>query len=187
MGLGSLRDVSLARARELAAKARADRAMGRDPISARNARKTGTITFGEAADKLIESLGGGVRNAKHRYQWHQTLEKYAARLRATPVSQITTEQVLDVLKPLWLTKSETASRLRGRIERVVDWAKAHGHCNGENPARWRGHLANLLPRLPPKRERVVHHPALPFDELPAFVAKLRPMSGSVLGRLNSRS
>jgi integrase len=175
MGLGSLRDVSLARARELAAEARADRAAGRDPIAARDARKGGTITFGEVADKLIESMEPGWRNAKHRYQWRQTLKTYAAPLRTTPVSQITTEQVLEVLRPLWLTKSETAARLRGRIERVLDWAKAHGHRSGENPARWRGHLANLLPR----RQRLTHghHPSLPFSDLPGFMAKLRNMDG----------
>jgi integrase len=175
MGLGSLRDVSLARARELATKARADRAAGRDPIAARNARKSGSITFGQTADKLIESMEAGWRNAKHRYQWRQTLTTYAARLRATAVSQITTEQVLDVLKPLWLTKSETAARLRGRIERVLDWAKAHGYRSGENPARWKGHLANLLPR----RQRLTrgHHPAMPFSNLPEFMTKVRAMAG----------
>ncbi len=176
MGLGSLRDVSLARARELAAEARADRAAGRDPIAARNARKSGTMTFGEAADKLIESIEAGWRNPKHRYQWRQTLKAYAAPLRAIPVSQITTEQVLDVLKPLWLTKSETAARLRGRIEHVLDWAKAHGYRGGENPARWKGHLANLLPR----RQRLTrgHHPSMPFSNLPEFMTKVRAMAGT---------
>jgi integrase len=138
-------------------------------------RKSGTISFGEAADKLIESMEPGWRNAKHRYQWRQTLNTYAAPLHATPVSQITTEQVLDVLKLLWVSKSVTAGRLRGRIERVLDWAKAHGHRVGENPARWKGHLANLLPR----RQRLSrgHHPAMPVNDLPDFLAQVRAMDG----------
>jgi integrase len=175
MGLGSFRDVSLGRARELAAIARADRAAGHDPMVARDSRKAGTMTFGEAADKFIESMEAGWANAKHRYQWRETLKTYAAPLRAIPVSRITTDDVVGVLKPLWLTKSETAGRLRGRIERVLDWAKARGHREGENPARWRGHLANLLPRRP--RLSRGHHPAMPFAELPQFIAKLRSMTG----------
>ncbi len=143
MGLGSLRDVSLAKARELAAEARADRAEGRDPISCRNSRRSTNISFGQAADELIASMQTGWRNAKHCYQWKETLKKYAASLHAFPVDQITTEQVLGVLKPIWLTKSETAGRLRGRIERVIDFARARGWRLSENPARWRGHLDAL--------------------------------------------
>ena len=138
MGLGSFRSVPLAVARDLAKAAREDVAAGRDPIAARNARRAGNISFGEAADKYIEEMEPSWRNAKHRYQWRETLKTYAAPLRPTPVSQITTDRVLAVLKPLWLTKSETAIRLRGRIERVLDWAKAKHHRSGENPAAWKG-------------------------------------------------
>jgi hypothetical protein len=138
MGLGSLNAVSLAQARDEAAQARADRAQGRDPKVARATRRAGAISFGEAADKLIESLEAGWKNAKHRHQWRQTLETFAAPLRPIPVSRITSEDVRDVLKPIWLAKPETAARLRGRIERVLDWAKVQKHRTGDNPATWRG-------------------------------------------------
>lgn len=175
MGLGSLRDISLARARELAAQARSDRAAHRDPITSRNARRSGNVTFGQVADALIESMQSNWRNAKHRYQWRETLNTYAAPLRTTAIDQVTTEQVLAVLKPIWLTKSETAARLRGRLERVIDFARARGWRVGENPARWRGHLDALLPR----RNKLTrgHHPALSFVEVPTFICKLRTMKG----------
>lgn len=177
MGLGSFRSVPLAVARDLAKAAREDVAAGRDPIAARNARRAGNISFGEAADKYIEEMEPSWRNAKHRYQWRETLKTYAAPLRPTPVSQITTDRVLAVLKPLWLTKSETAIRLRGRIERVLDWAKAKHHRSGENPAAWKGNLKELLPLLPAKRKRVKHHPAMPFADVPAFMGKLQKQMG----------
>lgn len=177
IGLGSADTLSLADARSEAANARKVLLDGRDPRAVRNARKAGTLTFGEAADRLIESVEAGWRNAKHRYQWRHTLMIYAAPLRATPVTEITTDQVLRVLKPLWLTKSETATRLRSRIERVLDWAKAHGHRNGENPAAWKGNLKDLLPALPPKRKRIKHYPAMPHAEVPTFTARLRAMAG----------
>jgi hypothetical protein len=104
-------------------------------------------------------------------QWKTTLETYAAPLRAKPVDSIATDDVLAVLKPIWTKKGETASRLRGRIEKVLDAAKAKGFRNGDNPARWRGHLDHLLPK-PPKLARG-HHPALPYEDVAAFVGKLR--------------
>jgi integrase len=111
------------------------------------------------------------RNAKHAAQWEMTLRKYAAPLRRLPVNQITTDDVLSVLKPVWNEKPETASRLRGRMERVLDAAKAQGFRNGENPARWRGHLDQLLP----KRQRLTrgHHAAMPYADIPGFMANLR--------------
>jgi integrase len=111
------------------------------------------------------------RNAKHAAQWEMTLRDYAAPLRRLPVDKITTDDVIAVLKPLWNEKPETASRLRGRIERVLDAAKAQGLRNGENPARWRGHLDQLLP----KRQQLKrgHHAAMPYGALPAFLADLR--------------
>src|SRR5947209_2434235 len=118
---------------------------GLNPINERE-RDKGTPTFGEMADSVREALSAGFRNEKHKAQWKSTLETYAAPLRNTPVDVITTDDVLEVLKTIWTTKAETASRLRGRIEKVLDAAKAKGYRAGENPARWRGHLDHLLPR-----------------------------------------
>jgi integrase len=176
MGLGSATDVSLAQAREKAADARRLVKAGKDPIAARRAERTGGVpTFGEIADHLIESIEHGFRNAKHRYQWRQTLTQYAKPLRPKPVDAITTEDVLECLKPIWTTKAETASRVRGRIERVLDAAAARGLRSRENPARWRGHLSALLP----KRRRLTrgHHAAMPFSEVPGFLARVRDMEG----------
>ncbi|MFC1456390.1 tyrosine-type recombinase/integrase [Microvirga arabica] len=173
MGLGSLRDVPLAKARQRAAVAREMLVDGLDPLAARDRPKA--MTFGEAADALIENMSGSWRNEKHRAQWKMTLTVYCEPLRSKPVAEIGTEDVLKVLQPLWTAKPETASRLRGRIERVLDFARARGQRSGENPARWRGHLDALLP----KRARLTrgHHAALPFDEVPAFMASLREREG----------
>jgi len=126
MGLGSMPTVGLSKAREKAADTRRLAKQGQDPVAARRAAKSAgrAPTFGEMADALIESIEHGFRNAKHRYQWRQTLTEYAKPLRAKTVDAITTEDVLECLKPIWQTKAETASRLRGRIERVLDAAKA---------------------------------------------------------------
>jgi integrase len=170
MGLGSARDLSLARARELAVEARALLAEGRDPLD-RRAMAQAKPTFGQMADEVVASLSTGWRNEKHRYQWRMTLTKYAAPLRELSVDEVDTAAVLEVLKPLWTAKPETASRLRGRIERVIDAAKAKGIRSGENPARWRGHLDHLLP----KRQRLSrgHHAAMSIDSMSDFVAELR--------------
>ena len=169
IGLGSARDVTLARARELAAQARARLAESINPKDAR--RPLGGSTFGECADRLIEAMRPSWRNSKHAAQWEMTLRSYAGPLRRLPVDTITTEDVLSVLKPLWIEKPETASRLRGRIERVLDAAKAQGLRTGENPARWRGHLDQLLP----KRQRLTrgHHAAMNYAEVPTFMGDLR--------------
>ncbi|MGF9760635.1 integrase arm-type DNA-binding domain-containing protein [Microvirga sp. 0TCS3.31] len=174
MGLGALRDVPLAKARERAAEVRQKLADGLDPIAARD-NKPKVMTFGEAADALIESMSSSWRNEKHRAQWTMTLTAYCAPLRPRPVTEIGTEDVLKVLQPLWTAKPETASRLRGRIERVFDFARARGQGSGENPARWRGHLDAVLP----KRARLTrgHHKAMPFDEVPAFMKALREREG----------
>jgi integrase len=129
------------------------------------------VTFGAFADQLVPELAKGFRNDKHIAQWSSTLRTYAAPLRSKPIAEITTDDVLAVLQPIWTTKSETASRVRGRIERVLDAARARGLREGENPARWRGHLDHLLP----KRKRLTrgHHAALPFQQVPDFVAQLR--------------
>jgi integrase len=169
IGFGSARDVTLARARELASQARAKLAEGINPKDVR--RATGGATFGECADRVIEVMRPSWRNSKHAAQWEMTLRDYAAPLRRLPVDKISTDDVLSVLKPLWSDKPETASRLRGRIERVLDAAKAHGLRSGENPARWRGHLDQLLP----KRQRLTrgHHAAMKYADVPAFVADLQ--------------
>ncbi|MEH2524211.1 MULTISPECIES: tyrosine-type recombinase/integrase [unclassified Bradyrhizobium] len=170
MGLGSAAAVPLADAREKAASARRKIARGLNPIDERK-RTNGVPTFGEMADQVREALSVGFRNEKHKAQWKSTLTTDAATLRDKPVDTITTDDVLAVLKPIWTTKPETASRLRGRIEKVLDAAKAKGFRDGENPARWRGHLDHLLPR--PSKLARGHHAAMPYDELAAFVADLR--------------
>ena len=138
-----------------------------------------TPTFGELADQIVSSLESGWRNEKHRKQWRMTLTRYAAPLRDKPVDTISVEHVLGVLMPLWTTRPATASRLRGRIEKVLDAATARGLRAGVNPAVWRGNLDHLLPRS--KRLARVHHAALPFNEVPAFVSELS-VQGSVVAR-----
>jgi hypothetical protein len=144
MGLGGLKGVPLARARELAAEARALVAAGVNPIEARRQDRP-VPTFGSVADDLITSMSTQWRNPKHKAQWEMTLREYAKALRPLSVDRIRTEDVLKALQPIWISKPETASRLRGRIERVLDAAKSLGHRTGENPAAWRGNLKNLLP------------------------------------------
>jgi hypothetical protein len=170
MGLGSAASVPLADAREKAASARRMVAQGLNPIDERK-RDGGIPSFGEMADDVRQTLSAGFRNEKHKAQWKSTLEGYAAPLRAKPVDTIATDDVLAVLKPIWTTKAETASRVRGRIEKVLDAAKAKGFRDGENPARWRGHLDHLLPR--PLKLARGHHAAMPYGDVAAFVAKLR--------------
>jgi integrase len=141
-------------------------------INPKNARKAAAgTTFGDVADRYIEAKKGGWRNAKHAAQWEATLKQYAAKLREMPVVDVDTAAVLDVLKPIWIAKAETAARVRGRIERVLDAAKAEGHRTGENPARWRGNLKDLLP----ERQRIArgHHAAMPYSEVGAFLIDLR--------------
>jgi integrase len=174
MGLGGVTAVSLAEAREKAAEARKHIQAGRNPIDARRSAEAAAAaktTFGDFADQLVKDIEEGFRNEKHRWQWTHTLTVYAAKLRPVPIDEVSTEQVLEVLQPLWQTKQETASRLRGRIERVLDAAKAKGLRSGENPARWRGHLDHLLSRR--QKLQRGHHSAMPFDKVPAFIAELR--------------
>jgi integrase len=152
---------------------------GQDPIHAKRVER-GALTFGEFADQLLaDTIGPGLKNEKHLDQWKMTLREYAAPLRPLPLAKITTDDVLGVLKPIWQTKNETASRLRGRIERILDAAKAKGLRTGDNPARWRGHLKELLP----KRQRLArgHHAAIKYEDMPAFMATLRTKK-SIPGR-----
>lgn len=175
MGLGSAAVVGLAEAREKARKAREELAAGRDPMLAK-LQAAAIPTFGEMADAVVAALEAGWRNPKHRDQWRMTLTRYCERLRDVPVDQINTAHVMSVLEPLWLEVPETASRLRGRIERVLNAAKTKGYRTGENPAQWRGHLENLLPKRQPLARG--HHRALPYQAVPALVQRLRA-SGSV--------
>jgi integrase len=174
IGFGSARDVTLARARELARQARGNLGEGINPKDLRKPSKS--ATFGECSDQVIETMRPSWRNAKHAAQWQMTLQRYAAPLRRLPVDEVGTDDVLSVLKPLWNVKPETASRVRGRIERVLDAAKAQGLRSGENPARWRGHLDQLLP----KRQRLTrgHHAAMAYVEVPAFISDLRSRSAT---------
>lgn len=176
LGLGSALDVSLARARERASEIRAMLLDGKDPRAERAKAKVKiepvpVITFGKFATQLIDEIEDGFKNPKHRQQWRNTLKSYAQPLWDIPIDGVTTEQILEVLKPIWLTKPETASRVRGRIERVLDAAKVKGLRSGENPARGRGHLDLLLPKR--SKAAVKHHPALPFADIAKFMAELR--------------
>jgi integrase len=180
MGLGSLHSVSLSQARAKARSARELLADGIDPIDAKRAAHEQAaldagkaITFKEASGKYIAGHRAGWSNAKHAAQWESTLAAYAYPvIGALSVQAIDTTQVLKVLEPIWTTKTETASRLRARIELVLDWAKVRGHRKGENPARWRGHLDKLLVR-PSKLRKVEHHSALPYAEIGDFMQALR--------------
>jgi integrase len=135
------------------------------------------ITFDECRDTYIASHKAGWRNAKHRAQWINTLNTYASPIFGKlPIQAVNVALVMKVLEPIWAMKPETAGRLRGRIERILDWAKARGFRSGENPARWRGHLDHLLPARS-KVRKVKHHAALPFGEIPAFMADLRERDG----------
>lgn len=184
MGLGGRAAVSLADARDKAEAARKKVAGGRNPIEVRRrevAAVTEGTTFGRFADDLVTELSKGFRNEKHRRQWSETLNSYGAPLRPMKLDEIRTDDVLAVLQPIWSTKQETASRLRGRIERVLDAAKAKGLRSGENPARWRGHLSLLLS----KQQKLTrgHHAAVAFAEVPAFVAELREREALALESL----
>jgi integrase len=180
LGLGSTAAVTLKHARELADDARRLRSQGIDPIENRRAERTAerveaakAVTFKTAAEQFIASHQIGWKNPKHRQQWGNTLATYVYPVFGNlPVGEIDTTLVMSVLSPIWATKPETASRVRGRIEVILDAAKTQGQRSGENPARWKGHLANLLPAKR-KVRRVRHHPALSYTQLPAFMAALR--------------
>ena len=183
MGLGAVEDVSLADAREQADVCRKLLRQGIDPIEHRIAERaakvavTRGITFREVADRYIEAHKAGWRNAKHADQWRSTLATYAFPVFGdTPVAAVDTGAVMRVLEPIWSKKTETASRLRGRIESVLDYAAARGWRQGENPARWRGHLQKLLPARA-KVQRVEHHAALPWRQMGPFMATLREQDG----------
>lgn len=197
MGLGRYPETSLSEARQKAAEARRVTLAGLDPLAERDAEqerrlraeqeererieaekvaaeqaKARAVTFKQAANDYMRSHRSGWKNAKHAQQWANTLETYAyPKIGHLMTFEVTTEHVLKVLQPIWKTKTETANRVRNRIELVLDAAKAKGLRDGENPARWRGHLDKLLPRRDKVRS-VKHHTALPYRELPAFMMRL---------------
>lgn len=180
MGLGALHTVTLNEARLRAREARQVLLDGRDPIEAKNERRNAqrlaqarAVTFRQCADEFLNSHAGAWKNAKHKGQWRATIDTYAHPLIGDlPVASIDTALIVKILRPIWQGKPETASRLRGRIERILDWATVQEFRHGDNPARWRGHLEALLPATA-KVRAVEHHPALPFAELPGFMAALR--------------
>jgi integrase len=168
MGLGGYPTMSLATARKTTLQHREMLSMGKDPLAKTRARSV--PTFGQLADEYIRTHASSWRNEKHRAQWVMTLKRHAAPLRSMRVNDVKVDDVVRVLSPIWTTRPETASRLRGRIEAVLDAAKARGYRDGENPAGWRGNLKHLLPR----RQKLTrgHHAALPFAELPQFIRQL---------------
>ncbi len=170
MGLGSLSVVTLAEARQAAVAQRKMLVAGDDPIATRRAAKSAGASFGEAADAYIAAHRSGWKNDAQAEQWAQSLRDYGPATE-TPIGEVDTPMVMSCLKPIWESKTVTATRVRGRIERVLDWAKVHGMREGENPARWRGHLQNLLPK-PSKVSKAKHHAAMPYAEVPAFMATL---------------
>ena len=184
MGLGSFPDVSLSIAREKARAARSDTTMGIDPVahrkearSARQALKATQKTFADCAKAYIEAHSDSWRNAKHRAQWPSTFETYVYPTMGTVlVGEVTQAHVMAVLLPIWKTKTQTATRLRGRIEQVLAWATAAGFRQGENCARWTGLLDQLLP-APGKVSKPKHHPAVRVDDMPAFIKALRQHEG----------
>lgn len=186
MGLGGYPAVTLAQARESARAARAAIEAGEDPIlqrqrtqSALRASQATEKTFRWCAQQFIDAHSDTWRNAKHRAQWGSTLETYAYPLiGAMLVRDVTQAHVLAVLEPIWREKTETAKRLRGRLEQVLDWATVRQFREGENPARWQGGLKMLLPS-PGKIQRFEHHRALPIDGIGAFVQDLREKHGTV--------
>ncbi|HEV2561092.1 MAG TPA: integrase arm-type DNA-binding domain-containing protein [Rhizomicrobium sp.] len=191
MGLGPYPDISLAEARVIAAEARKLKAQGKDPIAAREAVRAQeraeaarSKTFRDCAEAYIAARKNGWKNAKHAAQWSATLETYAMPLIGSlSVQSVDGAMVHKVLEPIWSKKPETAGRLRGRIEAVLDWATACHYRQGENPARWKGHIENMFPSRS-KVRKVQHHAALPYSEIGAFMSALEAQEG--LGALALR-
>lgn len=185
MGLGPLHTIGLADARAKAKDCRALLLSGKDPLDAREAHRlteslerARMITFDKCAEAYIAAHRGSWKNLKHAAQWESTLSTYAGTIIGSlPVAEVDTALVVKVLSPIWQTKTETATRLRGRIESILDWATVSKYRIGENPARWRGHLDNLLAD-PSKVSKVVHHPALPWQALSPFMSDLSQCEGT---------
>jgi len=185
MGLGAVHTVNLTEARAKAKECRQVLLDGKDPLDARRSIKQAealerakAMTFDQCAEAYIAAHRAGWKNAKHADQWETTLSSYASPIFGSlSVAEIDTALVVKVLGAIWETKTETATRLRGRIEKILDWATVGKYRQGENPARWRGHLDHLLAN-PHKIAKVAHHPALPWREAGAFMAELRKQMGT---------
>jgi integrase len=184
MGLGGYPDVPLAAAKEAARAARAKLAQGVDPIQDAQAKRSAMIaaqvsatTFSRAADQFVEAHEASWKNVKHAQQWRNTIQTYANPvIGKLLVQDVAVSHVLAILTPIWREKTETASRLRARLQMVLDWATAQGLRSGANPARWRGHLDKLLP-APGRVAKKAHHRALAFATAPAFMRRLRQQEG----------
>lgn len=185
LGLGPFPDVSLSAARDLATAERKKKRQGIDPLTDKQTRQRAVrvahdnmMTFAECADKYIDAQEPGWSNSKHVAQWRSTLKNIAGPVFGhLPIDQVDTALVLRCLEPIWNKKTETANRLRGRIESVLDWATVRGYRKGDNPARWRGHLDKLLPK-PGKVAKVTHHPALSYQDIGEFMRQLRSDLGT---------
>jgi integrase len=176
LGLGSPPAVSLATARKLALDNRGKAMLGGDPLADKRKAREG-MTFADAVEKYLAAKLSEFSNEKHRKQWPSTLNTYAAPVLGPKlVSEITVQDVLRVLEPIWATKTETASRLRGRIENVLSWATVGGHRTGDNPARWKGNLSELLPK-PAKVAKGENQPALALGDASRWWAELREREG----------
>lgn len=181
MGLGAYPEVPLSEAREKAREVHASLRRGDLPATPSKQRQTAIAvaskTFRQCAESFMRDKASEWKNPKHRQQWENTLAQYAyPHIGATPVAAVDLPHVLACLEPIWRSKTETASRLRGRIESVLDWATVRKYRSGENPARWKGHLDKVLP-APTKVAKTEHHRALPIDATPAFMQALRHRAG----------
>jgi integrase len=184
IGIGAFPEVSLAAARRLAADKRQQVREGIDPLAERHSAKLASraaqakaLSFNECAERFIQAKSREFRNAKHVAQWRSTLTSYAGPvIGALPVERVELAHILQILQPIWDTKTETATRLRARIERVLDYATVSGYRTGDNPARWQGKLNAILPQ-PSKLKRVRHHRAVPWADAPAFLTNLRQRKG----------
>ena len=185
VGLGAYPAVSLKMARDRAEVCRRQLAEGKDPLTEKRVAETAahidaakSKTFDDCAAEYIADHRGEWKNAKHAQQWENTLAAYATpKIGSRPISGITTADVMRILKPIWTSKNETASRVRGRIEAVLDWATAHELRTGDNPARWTGHLEHLLAKSTPEKRADEHHAALPYADLPKFMVDLAAQEG----------
>lgn len=183
MGLGPTHTISLAEARDVARVLRQQLLDGIDPLEARKEARqqqqlveARALTFSQCCEQYISAHESGWKNEKHAGQWRSTLKTYCAAFNDLPVASVGQGEVLKCLEAIWTDKTETASRLRGRIESVLDWATVRGFRAGDNPARWKGHLDHLLPTIS-KAKRVQHHRALPWQDIKPFMAALRKEEG----------
>ena len=177
MGLGSIDLISLAEAREIAFKAKIQVNNGIDPIDERRRlRNEHSISFGEAVSRYVDVMRPSWSNEKYAKQWRSSINTYCQNIAPIPIDKIDSPMVLNSIEPIWAAKTETASRLRGKIESILDWAKVNGYRSGDNPARWKGHLSQSLPAKN-KVTQVKGHASMPYKEVPLFFPRLMMMNG----------